>query len=96
MKIIPLRDNVLLRRIDIGEKTKSGIIIPDTAKEKPAEAEIVAVGPGKLKEEGKRIGPGVKAGDRVLFGNWSGIEIELDDKKHLILREDEILAVIKK
>jgi len=96
MKIRPLRDNVLLKRIDTEEKTKSGIIIPDTAKEKPVEAEIVAVGPGKRNDDGKRIEPEVKTGDRVLFGKWSGTEIELGGKKHLILREDEILAVIKK
>jgi chaperonin GroES len=96
MKIRPLRDNVLLKRIDTEEKTKSGIIIPDTAKEKPVEAEIVAVGPGKRNDDGKRIEPEVKTGDRVLFGKWSGTEIELGGKKHLILHEDEILAVIKK
>ena len=96
MKINPLRDNVLLKRIDTKEKTKSIIIIQDTAEEKPVEAEIVAVGPGKSNDDGKRIEPEVKTGDRVLFGKWSGTEIELDGKKHLILREDEILAVIKK
>jgi len=94
MNVRPLKDNVLLKRIEAAEKFKSGIVIPDTAKEKPVEAEVVAVGPGKLTDEGKRIEPEVKAGDRVLFAKWSGTEIKLDGKKHLILREDEILAVV--
>ena len=96
MKIIPLYDKVLVKRIDVEEKTKSGIIIPDTAKEKPIEAKVIAVGPGKRTEDGRRMEPMVKKGDRVLFAKWSGNEIKIDGEEHLVMSEDEILAVLEK
>ena len=93
-KIQPLADRVLVKRLDEdGEQKVGGIIIPDTAKEKPQEAEVVAVGPGKM-EDGKRINLDVKKGDKVLIGKYSGTEVKLDGEEHLILREEEILAVI--
>jgi chaperonin GroES len=95
MKFRPLHDRVVVRRIEEDERTKGGIIIPDTAKEKPIEGEVIAVGPGKV-EDGKRIEPSVKAGDRVLFGKYAGTEVKLDGEEHLILREDDILGVIEK
>jgi chaperonin GroES len=95
-KVRPLHDRVLVRRIEEGEQVRGGIIIPDTAKEKPQEGEIIAVGSGKLLDSGTRIEPGVKAGDRVLFGKYSGTEIKLDDEEFLIMREDEILGVIER
>ena len=94
MKFRPLHDRVVVKRIDEEQKTKGGIIIPDTAKEKPQEAEVVAVGPGKLNEEGKRSPMDVQEGDRILMGKYSGSEIKLDGTDFVILREDEILAVI--
>ncbi len=94
-KIRPLQDRVIVKRVAEEEKTKGGIIIPDTAKEKPIEGEVIAVGPGKL-EDGKRIEPNVKAGDRVLFGKYAGTEVKLDGVEHLILREDDILGVLEK
>ena len=93
-KIRPLHDRVIVKRIDEEEKTKGGIIIPDTAKEKPQEGKVVAVGPGKF-EDGKLIPPGVKAGDKILFGKYSGTEIKLDGEEHLIMREDDILGVVE-
>jgi chaperonin GroES len=84
----------VVKRIESEEQIRGGIIIPDTAKEKPQEAEVVAVGPGKLNDEGKRWPMDVKAGDRVLMGKYSGSEIKLDDEEYVILREDEILAVV--
>jgi chaperonin GroES len=93
-KIRPLHDRVIVKRIEEDEKTKGGIIIPDTAKEKPQEGRVVAVGPGR-KEDGKVIPLGVKAGDRILFGKYSGTEIKLDGEEHLIMREDDILGVIE-
>ena len=93
-KIRPLHDRVIVKRIEETEKTKGGIIIPDTAKEKPQEGKVVAVGPGRL-EEGKVIPLDVKAGDKILFGKYSGTEIKLDGEEHLILREDDILGVIE-
>ena len=93
-KIRPLHDRVIVKRIDEEEKTKGGIIIPDTAKEKPQEGRVVAVGPGK-NEDGKVIPLGVKAGDKILFGKYSGTEIKLDGEEHLIMREDDILGVIE-
>ena len=93
MKIRPLQDRILVKRIEEEEKTKGGIIIPDTAKEKPQEAEVVAVGPGSL-EDGKRVALEVKKGDKVLIGKYSGTEVKLDGEEHLILREEEILAII--
>jgi chaperonin GroES len=90
----PLHDRVLLRRLESEEKTKGGIIIPDTAKEKPQEGEVVAVGPGARDEQGRINALDVKAGDRVLFGKWSGTEIKVDGQDLLILKESEILGVI--
>jgi chaperonin GroES len=93
-KFRPLHDRVVVRRIDADEKTKGGIIIPDTAKEKPQEGEVVAVGPGGRDEAGKLISPDVKAGDRVLFGKWSGTEVKLDGEEFLIMKESDIMGVI--
>jgi chaperonin GroES len=95
MKIRPLQDRVIIRRIAEEEKTKGGIIIPDTAKEKPQEGKVVAVGKGKVTDEGKLIPLQVKVGDRILFGKYSGSEIKLNDEEHLIMREDDILGVIE-
>ena len=95
MKISPLNDRVLVKRIEQREEVRGGIIIPDTAKEKPQEAEVVAVGPGKLDGDGNRLPMTVKSGDRVLIGKYAGPDIKLDDEDHTILREDEILAVIQ-
>jgi chaperonin GroES len=92
--ITPLHDRVIVRRIDEGEQVRGGIIIPDTAKEKPQEGEVVAVGLGKYKEDGTRQALDVKTGDRVLFGKYSGSEIKLDGEELLIMREDEILGII--
>jgi chaperonin GroES len=96
MKIKPLSDRVLVKRIEPKEEARGGIIIPDTAKEKPQEAEVVAVGDGKLDDQGKRIAMTVKKGDRVLVGKYSGQEIKVDEVEHTIIREDEILAIIEK
>lgn len=96
MKISPLNDRVLVKRIEQREEVRGGIIIPDTAKEKPQEAEVVAVGPGKLDESGDRLPMTVRVGDRVLIGKYAGTDIKLDDEDHTILREDEILAMIEK
>jgi len=93
--IRPLGDRVLVKRIQEEEKTKGGIIIPDTAKEKPQEGQVVAVGKGKVTEEGKVIPPDVKKGDRILFGKYSGTEIKIEGEEHLILREDEIVGVLE-
>jgi len=94
MAFNPLHDRVLVRRIEGEEKTKGGLIIPDTAKEKPAEAEVVAVGPGARKDSGELIAPSVKAGDRVLFGKWSGTEVTIDGKELLIMKESDILGIL--
>jgi chaperonin GroES len=94
--IRPLHDRVIVRRIEEGEQVRGGIIIPDTAKEKPQEGEVIAVGEGKRKDDGTRQGLDVKAGDRVLFGKYSGSEIKLDGEELLIMREDEILGVIER
>jgi chaperonin GroES len=96
MKIKPLNDRVLVLRIEEEEKTSGGLIIPDTAKEKPQEGKVVAVGPGKLDDDGKRIPLDVKKNDRVLFGKYAGNEIKIDGVEHLIMREDDILGVIEK
>jgi len=90
----PLHDRVVLRRVEGDEKTKGGIIIPDTAKEKPQEAEVIAVGPGGRDESGKLVPLDVKEGDRVLFGKWSGTEVKLDGQDVLILKESDILGVV--
>jgi chaperonin GroES len=95
MKIRPLQDRVLVKRIAEEEKTKGGIIIPDTAKEKPQEGKVIAVGKGKMNDEGKLIPLQVKAGDKILFGKYSGSEIKIDGEEHLIMREEDILGVIE-
>ena len=94
LKFRPLHDRVVVKRIDAEEKTKGGIIIPDTAKEKPQEGEVVAVGPGGRDEKGKLIEIGVKAGDRVLFGKWSGTEVKVDGDDLLIMKESDILGIV--
>jgi chaperonin GroES len=96
MKIRPLQDRVIVKRVEEEEKTKGGIIIPDTAKEKPMEGKVIAAGKGKLMEDGKVHALDVKAGDRVLFGKYSGTEVKIDGEEHLIMREDDILGVIEK
>jgi chaperonin GroES len=96
MKVHPLYDRVLLKRFEEQEVRKSGIIIPDTAKEKPQEAEIIDVGKGRVNDEGKTIPLAVKKGDRVLIGKYSGTEVMVDGVEHIIVREEEILAVIEK
>ena len=93
-KFRPLHDRVVVRRLDSEEKTKGGIIIPDTAKEKPSEGVIVSVGPGARDDSGKIIAPDVKAGDRVLFGKWSGTEVKLNGEDLLIMKESDIMGVI--
>ncbi len=90
----PLHDRVLVRRIEVEEKTKGGIIIPDTAKEKPQEGEVIAVGPGTRDETGKLVSLDVKAGDRVLFGKWSGSEVTIDGEEYLIMKESDILGIV--
>ena len=95
MKFRPLHDRVVLERIDAEEKTAGGIIIPDTAKEKPMEGEIVSVGPGARDENGKLVPLDVKAGDRILFGKWSGTEIKLDGDDLLIMKESDIMGIIE-
>ena len=95
MKLRPLQDRVLIRRVDPEAKTAGGIIIPDTAQEKPMEGEVVAVGPGARDEDGKRQPLDVKSGDRVLFGKWSGTEIKLDGEDLIIMKESDILGVIE-
>ncbi|MBN2408386.1 MAG: co-chaperone GroES [Candidatus Aminicenantes bacterium] len=96
MKVTPLYDRVLLKRLEEKEVKKGGIIIPDTAKEKPQEAEVIAVGKGRVNEDGKSVPLEVKKGDRVLIGKYSGTEVMIDDVEHIILREEEILAKIEK
>ena len=95
MQIKPLMDRVLVLRIEEEQKTKGGIVIPDTAKEKPQEGKVVAVGSGKTDDKGKRIPMDVKKGDRILFGKYAGNEIKIDGVEHLIIREDDILAVLE-
>ncbi|PQP35536.1 co-chaperone GroES [Desulfobacteraceae bacterium SEEP-SAG9] len=94
MKIKPLNDRVLVLRVDPEQKTKGGIIIPDTAKEKPQEGKVVAVGPGKMADNGKRIPLEAKPGDRILFSKYAGTEIRIDDVEHVVMKEDDILAII--
>ena len=96
MKLRPLQDRILVQRVEEETKTKGGIIIPDTAKEKPAEGKVVAVGNGKLGEDGKRVALEIKAGDRILFGKYSGTEVKIDGEEYLIMREDDVLAVVEK
>jgi len=95
MKIRPLHDRVLIKRLKETEVTKGGIIIPDTAKEKPVEGEVVAVGSGRILEDGKTRPMDVKPGNRILFGKYSGSDVKIDGEEHLILREDDILAVVE-
>jgi chaperonin GroES len=95
MKVKPLQDRLVVKRIEEDEKTKGGIIIPDAAKEKPQEGRVIAVGDGKVLESGLRAPVSVKAGDKVLFGKYSGTEIKIDGEEHLILREDDVLAIIE-
>ena len=95
MKFRPLHDRVVVKRVAEEEKTKGGIIIPDTAKEKPMEGEIVAVGPGARDENGKLVTLDVKAGDRILFGKWSGTEIKLDGTEYLIMKESDIMGILE-
>ena len=94
MKFRPLHDRVVVRRLEGEEKTKGGIIIPDTAKEKPQEGEIIAVGPGGRDEAGKLIPLDVKKGDKVLFGKWSGTEVKIDDDEYLIMKESDVMGVL--
>ena len=96
MDLRPLHDRVLVRKLDEGEQIRGGIIIPDTAKEKPQQAEVIAVGNGKLLDSGERVAVDVKAGDRILFGKYSGSETKIDGEEYLILKEDEILGVLEK
>jgi len=95
MKIRPLQDRILVRRVEEESKTKGGIIIPDSAKEKPAEGVVVSVGEGKRMEDGKRMTPDIKAGDRVLFAKYAGTEVKIDDEEHLVMREDDVLGIIE-
>jgi chaperonin GroES len=95
MKVRPLHDRILVERLEEQEVRRGGIIIPDTAKEKPQEAKVVAVGNGKVTEDGKKIPLDVKAGDRILFGKYSGSEVKIDDKDYLILREEDVLAILE-
>ena len=94
MKVKPLHDRILVKRIDSKEELKGGIIIPDTAKEKPMEGKVIAVGAGRLDENGKRVQMDVKVGDRILVGKYSGTEIKIEDIEHIILREEEVLGII--
>lgn len=95
MNVRPLQDRILVRRVEEVEKTRGGIIIPDSAKERPLEGKVIAVGNGKRTEDGTLIELAVKAGDRVLFGKYSGTEIKVDNVEHIILREDEVLGIIE-
>ena len=94
MSIRPLHDRILIRRLDEGEQKVGGIIIPDTAKEKPQQGKVIAVGAGKIRNDGTRQLPDVKSGDRILFGKYSGQEVRLDDEDYLIMREEDVLGVI--
>ena len=94
MKLKPLNDRVLVKRLEMEEKTAGGIYIPDSAKEKPMKGEIVAAGPGKLDDAGKRIKMSVKTGDSVLFAKYAGMEINIEGEEHLVMREDDILAIV--
>ena len=95
MKVKPLHDRVIVKRVEEEGKTKGGIIIPDTAKEKPVEGEVMAVGEGKVGDDGKRIALEVKPGDKVLFGKYAGTEIQIDGEENLIMREDDIIAIVE-
>jgi len=95
MKIRPLHDRILVERLEEGEVKRGGIIIPDTAKEKPQEGKVIAAGNGKVNEDGKKVPLDVKAGDRILFGKYSGSEVKIEDKEYLILREEDVLAILE-
>jgi len=95
MNIKPLHDRILVKRVELGEQVRGGIIIPDTAKEKPMEGKVIAVGGGKVKEDGTKTPLDVKAGQRVLFGKYAGTEVKIDDEEYLIMREDDILGIIE-
>ncbi|MGA1868631.1 MAG: co-chaperone GroES [bacterium] len=95
MNIKPLQDRLLVQRVEIGEQKKGGIIIPDTAKEKPMEGKVMAVGGGKVKDDGTKAPMDVKVGDRILFGKYAGTEIKLDDQEYLIMREDDVLGILE-
>jgi len=95
MKVKPLHDRILVRRIEEEEKTKGGIIIPDSAKEKPQEGKVVAVGEGKMLDNGTKVPLTVKVGDKILFGKYSGTEIKIEGEEHLILREDDVLGIVE-
>ena len=95
MKIRPLHDRLIVKRLEEEEKTKGGIIIPDTAKEKPIEGKVIAAGEGKIKKDGKKIPMEVKKGDRVLFAKYAGTEVKIDGEEHLMMKEDDVLAVIE-
>ncbi len=95
IKLRPLYDRIVVKRLDVKEQVRGGIIIPDTAKEKPQEAQVIAVGEGKFDDNGKRIKLDVKKGDKVLIGKYSGTDIKLDDEEYTILREDEVLAIVE-
>ena len=94
-KVQPLADRILLKRTEAEEQMRGGIIIPDTAREKPLEAEVVAVGPGKLDKDGKRVAVGVKVGDRVLIGRYAGTDVEIDDEEVAIVNEDDVLGILQ-
>jgi len=95
MKVRPLQDRILVERLEEKEVKKGGIIIPDTAKEKPQEGKVIAVGNGKVNDDGKKVPLDVKAGDKILFGKYSGSEVKIDDKEFLIMREEDILAILE-
>jgi len=95
MKLKPLQDRILVQRVEEESTTKGGIIIPDSAKEKPAEGKVVAIGAGKVADDGKRVALEVKKGDRILFGKYSGTEVKIDGEEYLIMREDDVLGVIE-
>jgi chaperonin GroES len=95
MKLRPLQDRILVQRVEEETTTKGGIIIPDTAKEKPAEGKVVAVGPGKVGDDGKKIPLEIKKGDRILFGKYAGTEVKIEGEEYLIMREDDVLGVIE-
>ena len=96
MKLKPLGDRVVVERLEAEEVTKGGIVLPDSAKEKPKEGKILAVGPGKLDDDGKRVAPEVKVGDRVIFASYAGTEVTVDDQELVIMREDDILGIVAK
>lgn len=95
MKFRPIGDKILVKRVEAATKTKSGIFLPETAKEKPQEATVVAVGEGKVLDNGKRVPPSVKKGDRVIISKWGGTEVKIESEEHLVLGEDEILAIVE-